>query len=618
MENRSTILKSVSKPGRYSGGEYNQIIKDKTKVKARWAFCFPDSYEIGMSNLGIRILYGVLNQEPDIWCERAYMPWTDMVDKMQKYDMPLTAHESKDKLTDFDIVGFTLQYEMCYTNVLAMLKLAKIPLYAKDRGDDFPIIIGGGPCSYNAEPVADFFDCFSIGEGEDMLVEFTKLYIKMKENGTYSKQAFLHEAARTIGGLYVPSFYEVSYHDDDTVKEYRPIYDDIPCKITKRIMKDMDKSFFPEKVVMPYIETVHDRIMLEVYRGCIRGCRFCQAGMVYRPVREKSPEVLNRQAKCLFESTGYDEISLSSLSISDYTELPKLTESLLSWTDENMVSLSLPSLRVDSFTKELMDKVASVRSSSLTFAPEAGTQRLRDVINKNVLEDDLLRAVNVAFDAGKTQVKLYFMMGLPTETEEDLEGIALLAKKVIDAFYKNPNRNKARAPQVTISVACFVPKPFTPFQWEAQDTVEMFAKKQAFLGGKIADKKIRYLFHDAGTSRIEAILARGDRRLSKALEIAAEEGFMFDAWDEYFNYEKWLSVLERAGLNPSFYASRRFAKDEILPWDIIDCGVEKSFFLREAEKAYEQKTTPNCREQCSACGANKLGGEKVCCPKINK
>ncbi|MBE6661736.1 MAG: TIGR03960 family B12-binding radical SAM protein [Ruminococcaceae bacterium] len=615
MKNRSTILKSVSKPGRYSGGEYNQILKDKSKIKARWAFCFPDSYEIGMSNLGVRILYGALNKEEDIWCERAYMPWTDMMEKMQKHGLPLTAHESKDKLTDFDIIGFTLQYEMSYTNVLAMLKLANIPLYAKDRDDELPIIIGGGPCAYNAEPVADFFDCFSIGEGEDMLVEFTKLYIKMKESGHYSKREFLHEAARTIGGLYVPSFYDVSYNEDGTVKEYRPVYDDIPAKITKRIMKDLDASYFPEKVVMPYIETVHDRIMLEVYRGCIRGCRFCQAGMVYRPVREKSPEVLNRQAKCLFESTGYDEISLSSLSISDYSRLPELTDTLLSWTDEHMVSLSLPSLRVDSFTKELMDKVASVRSASLTFAPEAGTQRLRDVINKNVFEEDLLRAVNVAFESGKTQVKLYFMMGLPTETDEDLEGIVALAKKVLDEFYKNPKRNKARAPQVTISVACFVPKPFTPFQWEAQDSAEEFVRKQELIGDRINDRKIRYLFHDPGTSRVEAVLARGDRKLAKALAIAADEGFVFDAWDEYFDYDKWLSVFEKAGIDPAFYANRTFGKDEVLPWDIIDCGVEKSFFLRESEKAYEERTTPNCREQCSGCGANKLGGERSCCPK---
>ena len=618
MENNSSIMKSVTKPGRYSGGEYNQIIKDKNKVKARWAFCFPDSYEIGMSNLGVRILYGALNEQDDIWCERVYTPWVDMQDKMREHNLPLTAHESKDPLTDFDIIGFTLQYEMSYTNVLNMLKLAGIPLRAADRGDEYPIIIGGGPCAYNAEPIADFFDCFSIGEGEDMLVEFTKLYIQMKESGNYSKRAFLHEAAKTVGGTYVPSFYEVSYNEDNTIKAYTPIYDDIPTKVTKRIMKDMDKAYFPDKVVMPYIETVHDRIMLEVYRGCIRGCRFCQAGMVYRPVREKTAEVLNQQARCLYESTGYEEISLTSLSISDYTELGTLTDKLLSWTDENMVSLSLPSLRVDSFTKELMDKVASVRSSSLTFAPEAGTQRLRDVINKNVREEDLLRAVNVAFDAGKNQVKLYFMMGLPTEQLSDLDGIAALAKSVVDAYYKNPNRNKARSPQVTVSVSCFIPKPFTPFQWEAQDTREMLEMKQKYLAEKITDRKVRYIHHDSKTSHIEAVLARGDRRLAAALELACKEGFVFDAWDEFFDYDKWLSVFERTGIDPAFYANRKFGMDEVLPWDIIDCGVEKNFFKRECEKAYREATTPNCREKCSGCGANKLGGERSCCPKINK
>lgn len=615
MKNNSSILKSVSKPGRYSGGEYNQVIKDKNKVKARWAFCFPDSYEIGMSNLGVRILYGVLNQEDDIWCERVYTPWVDMQEKMKEHSLPLTAHESKDPLTEFDIIGFTLQYEMSYTNVLNMLKLAGIPLRAEDRGDEYPIIIGGGPCAYNAEPVADFFDCFSIGEGEEMLVEFTKLYIEMKESGKYSKKEFLHEAAKKVGGTYVPSFYEVSYNEDNTIKAYTPVFDDIPKKITKRIMKDMDKAYFPDKVVMPYIETVHDRIMLEVYRGCIRGCRFCQAGMVYRPVREKTAEVLNKQARCLYESTGYEEISLTSLSISDYTELESLTDKLLSWTDENMVSLSLPSLRVDSFTKELMEKVASVRSSSLTFAPEAGTQRLRDVINKNVREEDLLRAVNVAFDAGKNQVKLYFMMGLPTEELSDLDGIAALAKSVVDAYYQNPNRNKARSPQVTVSVSCFIPKPFTPFQWEAQDTREMLEIKQNYLAEKITDRKVRYIHHDSKTSHVEAVLARGDRRLGAALELACEEGFAFDAWDEFFDYDKWLSVFERTGIDPAFYANRKFGMDEVLPWDIIDCGVEKDFFKRECEKAYKEATTPHCREKCSGCGANKLGGERSCCPK---
>ena len=615
---KSTILKSVTKPGRYSGGEYNEVIKNKNDVKARWAFCFPDSYEIGMSNLGMRILYGALNKEDDIWCERVFTPWPDMQEKMIKHGLPLTAHESGDPVSDFDIVAFTLQYEMSYTNVLNMLNLAGIPLYSAERGEDFPIIIGGGPCAYNAEPVADFFDCFSIGEGEDMLVEFTKLYIEAKSRGNYSKREFLHEAARRIEGLYVPSFYDVEYNGDGTIKSYTPVFDDIPTKITKRIIKDMDKAYFPDKPVMPYVETVHDRIMLEVFRGCIRGCRFCQAGMIYRPVREKSADVLNCQAKKLYESTGYDEISLTSLSISDYTELEDLTCKLLDWTDENMISLSLPSLRVDTFTKELMDRVSGVRSSSLTFAPEAGTQRLRDVINKNVKEEDLMRAVNVAFDSGKNQVKLYFMMGLPTETMDDIEGIAILAKNVVEAYYKNPNRNKGRSPQVTVSVSCFVPKPFTPFQWEAQDTKEMFEEKQRFLAEKITDRKIKFAHHDSGTSRIEAILARGDRRLSKALDLASRKGFMFDSWDEYFDYYKWIEVFTESGIDPDFYANRKYGIDEVLPWDIIDCGVDKSFFVREKNKAYGEDTTPNCREKCSGCGANRLGGEKTCCPMIKK
>ncbi len=614
-KNISNILKSVSKPGRYAGGEYGQIIKDKSKIKARFAFCFPDTYEIGMSNLGMRILYGVLNKEEDVWCERVFDPWVDMQEKMVQNDIPLTACESGDKLTEFDMIGFTLQYEMSYTNVLNMMKLAGIPLLASERDDSFPIVIGGGPCAYNAEPVADFFDLFNIGEGEEMLPELCRLYIKMKDEGRYTKAEYLHEAARSIGGIYVPSLYDVSYNEDGTVKAYTPIYDDIPTKITKRIITDMDKAYFPEKFVMPYIETVHDRIMLEVFRGCIRGCRFCQAGMIYRPVREKSPDVLNDQAKCLYETTGYDEISLTSLSISDYTHLPELTDDLLAWTNDNMVSLSLPSLRVDSFTKELMDKIATVRSSSLTFAPEAGTQRLRDVINKNVREDDLLKAVRVAFDAGKNTVKLYFMSGLPTETLDDIAGIAELAKSVIDEYYRCADGRKVKKPQVTISVSCFIPKPFTPFQWEAQDTLEMLAEKQEYLGSKITDKKIRYTHHDAKVSRIEAVLARGDRKLSKALLLAANEGFMFDSWDECFDYDRWMSVFERSGIDPSFYANRKFSLDEILPWDIIDCGVSKEFMRRERDRAYGETTTPHCREKCSGCGANKLGGEKTCCPK---
>ena len=610
----SSILKSVQKPGRYSGGEFGQIVKDKADIKARFAFCFPDSYEIGMSNLGIRILYGVLNEQPDVWCERAYTPWVDMQEQMVKHGLPLCAHESGDPLQEFDFVGFTLQYEMCYTNVLNMLSLSHIPLRAADRGEDDPLIIGGGPCSYNPEPIAPFFDLFSIGEGEEMLVELMRLYIRMKEDGTYTRQGFLHEAARSVPGTYVPSFYDVTYNEDGTIAAYTPIYDDIPKRVTKRIIKDMDKAYFPRDLVMPYIETVQDRITLEVYRGCIRGCRFCQAGMVYRPVREKTPEVLDEQAKCLFESTGYEEMTLSSLSISDYTQLDELTDRLLSWTNDNMISINLPSLRVDSFTKALMDKISTVRTGSLTFAPEAGTQRLRDVINKNVVEEDLMRAVGVAFEAGKTQVKLYFMNGLPTETDEDIEGIAVLAKHVIDKFYATPGRPK-KAPSVTVSVSCFIPKPFTPFQWEAQVSMEELERKQRVLAEKITDRKIRYAYHDARVSHVEAVLARGDRRLADALELACREGFKFDAWDEYFNYDNWMSVFARTGVDPAFYANRAWGLDEVLPWDVIDCGVSKAFFKRERERAYAGKTTPNCRENCSACGANSLGGERTCCPK---
>ncbi len=608
----SSLLKSVSKPGRYSGGEFGQIIKDPSEVKCRFAFCFPDSYEIGMSNLGLRILYGVLNREPDVWCERVFAPWTDMEERMREKGILLCSHESGDEVRSFDFLGVTLQYEMCYTNVLNVLELSGIPLLSRDRGEDFPIVIGGGPCSYNPEPVADFFDLFDIGEGEEMLPEIVRLWIKMKGEGA-TKQEFLLEAARTIEGVYVPAFYDVTYNPDGTVKEYRPKYEGVPRRVKKRIVKDLDTMYFPDSVVIPYIECVQDRIMLEVFRGCIRGCRFCQAGVIYRPVREKSPEVLLRQAAELYKNTGYDEISLSSLSISDYTCLRELTDGLLSWTNDKRVSLSLPSLRIDSFSRELMEKAASVRSSSITFAPEAGTQRLRDVINKNVTEEDLMRSAGIAYGAGKDTIKLYFMNGLPTETLEDIEGIANLAGAAVRCYYDTPGHGK-RPPQVTISVSSFVPKPFTPFQWEAQNTIAELEEKNRYLGSVIRDRKIRYTHHDARVSHIEAVFALGDRRLSESLIEARRRGFRFDAWDEFFSYDAWMEVFAATGIDTAFYANREKGADEVLPWEVIDCGVSRAFLRRERDRAYSATPTPNCREHCSGCGAASMGGERSCCP----
>lgn len=607
-----SILKKVEKPGRYVGGEWGQIIKDKKDVDVRFAFCFPDTYEIGMSNLGIRILYDIMNKMDGVWCERAYAPWVDMEKEMREHDIPLWAVESGDPLADFDIVGFTLQYEMCYTNVLNMLDLAGIPLMAAERKKSDPLVVFGGPCTYNGEPVADFADIMLIGEGEDEVVELCLLFREYKHSDM-TKEEFLHCAAQ-IEGFYVPSLYDVQYNDDGTIKSYTPKYGDIPTKVRKRIVRDMDKAPYPENLVMPYIETVQDRVVLEVYRGCIRGCRFCQAGMVYRPVREKTVERLNEAAKKLIDNTGYDEITLSSLSISDYTCIDKLTTEMLKWTDERNISLSLPSLRVNSFTKELMDKISTIRTGGITFAPEAGTQRLRDVINKNINEEELLRACRVAFSGGKTAVKLYFMQGLPTETDEDLDGIIALAREVIEEFYRTPDRVK-RQPQVTISAACFVPKPFTPFQWEGQCDYDELCRRQKYVTVKNTDRKIKYNYHDAGTSRIEAVFARGDRRLVKALIEAHNRGMRLDSWEEFFSYEGWLDVFRAVGIDESFYANRTFGEDEVLPWDIIDIGVTKEFFLRERHNAYKEKTTPACSEHCSGCGANRLGGERTWCPK---
>jgi radical SAM family uncharacterized protein len=612
-----SLLRSVEKPGRYTGGEFGQVIKSRDGVAARVAFCFPDTYEIGMSNLGVRLLYGALNAMDDVWCERAFAPWADMEAKMRERGIKLSALESGDELSSFDFIAFTLQYELSYTNVLNMLDLSGVPLTSAERGDftlgTSPIIIGGGPCAYNAEPVADFFDLFLIGEGEESLPELLRLYINMKKSGA-KKSEFLREAVK-IGGAYVPSLYDIEYNGDGTIASITP-RDGAPAKVKKRIVADLNSSYYPDTLVMPYIETVHDRIMLEVYRGCIRGCRFCQAGMIFRPVREKSPEVLNRQAQVLCDNTGYSEISLSSLSISDYSCLQELTHEMLGWTEERKINLSLPSLRADSFTDELMARISSVRSSGLTFAPEAGTQRLRDAINKNITEEEILRACHTAYAAGKTSVKLYFMMGLPNETYEDLDGIAALAQNAVEEFYRTPERPKGRQVSVTISVACFVPKPFTPFQWCGQDTIETLREKQAYLAEKLKhNRKIRYNWHEAKTSFLEAVFARGDRRLSAALIDARRRGVRFDSWDEFFDYDNWMDIFASVGIDPSFYANREFGTDEILPWDMIDIGVSRSFLRREYERAQRSEPSINCREGCLGCGANKLGGERSCCPK---
>ncbi len=604
-----SFLCDVRKPGRYTGGEPGSTYKDKENVKLRVAFCFPDTYEIGMSNLGMRILCGVLNNTDGVWCERVFAPWTDMEEKMRERNIPLFAHESGDPLTDFGMVAFTLQYELCYTTALNMLSLAGIPLTTEERGEDYPVIIAGGPCAYNPEPMADFVDIFSIGEGEEALPELARLYMQMKEDGTYTKKDFLRKASH-LEGFYVPSLYDIEYKADGTIAKIAPKYDDVPEKVKKRIVENLDEAYVPTCPVLPVIETVHDRITLEVFRGCIRGCRFCQAGFVTRPVREKSPDVLSKQAREIADNSGYDEISMCCLSISDYSKVNTFTDKLLEWTDDEKINLSLPSLRADSFTEELMAKISTVRSSTLTFAPEAGSQRLRDVINKNVTEEDILRAAGVAFAAGKNQVKLYFMDGLPCETDEDVVGIAALAKKVIERYYETENRNRKKQPQVTLSVACFIPKPFTPFQWERQNTAEELEKKQKLLMSAITDRKIRYNYHDAKTSHLEAVFARGNRTLGKALREAVNRGVRFDAWEEIFDYDGWMDIFKTVGIDPAFFANREMPDDEVLPWDMIDCGVTKEFLISERHKAKEAATTPSCKEKCSGCGASSICDKK--------
>lgn len=601
-------IKKVTKPSRYTGGELNEVIKDKEKIDARFAFCFPDTYEIGMSNLGIKILYDCLNKEENIWCERCFAPWPDMGKLLREKNIPLYALESGDALKEFDFVGFTLQYELSYSNVLYMLDLAGIPLYSKDRDDSCPIVIGGGPCAYNPEPVADFFDIFNIGEGEFSLVETVKLYTHYKKtHEKFDRNEFLRLASH-IKGNYIPSLYEVKYETiDGAVSSITPLYEDVPAKVEKNCVSDFDKAPFPQKVPVPFTETVHDRIMLECARGCMRGCRFCQAGIIYRPYRAKSYKTLDREAKSLYESSGYEEMSLSSLSISDYPCLMELVDSLKEWTDNEKISLSLPSMRIDSFEAEIMKKVQGVRKTGLTFAPEAGTQRLRNVINKNLTEDEILTGCRNAFSTGRTSVKLYFMNGLPTERDEDIEGISNLGQKIVDTYYQNPDKPKGRPVEVTISVACFVPKAHTPFQWYGQDTLEELVRKQKLLGKSISSGKIRYNWHEAKVSRIEAIFARGDRRLSKALEIAYKNGQIFDGWDEYFSYDRWIDSVKESGLDPDFYACKKYEYEDVLPWQHIDCGVTQAFLVSEAKKALEEVTTPDCLSKCSACGAAKFG-----------
>ncbi|MBQ7475374.1 MAG: TIGR03960 family B12-binding radical SAM protein [Clostridia bacterium] len=610
------FISTVSRPGRYTGGERGSVVKDVSSVDLRVAFCFPDSYEIGMSNLGMRILCAVLNDMDRVWCERVYAPWPDMEEKMREEGVPLFTLDSGDPVSEFDIVAFTMQYELCYTNVLNMMSLSGIPFRSRDRGEDGPVIIAGGPCSYNPEPMAPFVDIFSIGEGEDALPELAALYLRMKDDGTYTKEKFLRAAACELKGFYVPSLYDISYNGDGTIRSIEPRFPDVPRTVTKRVVADLDGARVPLDPVMPFVETVHDRVTLEVFRGCVRGCRFCQAGFVCRPVRERSPETLVSQAETMCAWSGYDEISLSSLSISDYSKIGTLTDRLLSWTDDAKINLSLPSLRADSFTPELMEKISTVRTSAVTFAPEAGSQRLRDIINKNVTEDEILNAAGVAYNAGKSRIKLYFMNGLPGETYDDIAGIAELAHKVVDKYYKCENRNRRQQPQVTLSVACFIPKPHTPFQWEGQNTFPELEEKQRFLLSKITDRKVKYNYHDAKVSHIEAVFARGDRRVADAVELAVRRGMRFDAWDEFFDFDRWVEVFRDSGIDPSFYANRTIPDDEILPWDMIDSGVRKSFLLKERHKAQNAAVTPSCRETCSGCGVNSLVPPEYCrwCP----
>ena len=602
------ILPTVQKPARYTGGEYNEIQKNLEDVRVRVAFCFPDTYEIGMSNVGMRILYGVMNQMDGVWCERVFAPWGDMDDAMRANHLPLWALESQAAVKDFDMVAFTIGYEMAYSNVLNMMNLAGIPLHAKDRHDLKGIVFAGGVCTFNPEPLADFFDFFSLGEGEESTVEIVSLYDKAKAEG-WSKEQFLQEVAK-IPGVYVPSYYEHQYNEDGTLKAIVPL-NGAPAKITKRIIENLDDAYWPTKMIVPSTEIVHDRCNLEVFRGCIRGCRFCQAGFSCRPVRKKSPEVLYKQAVEMLEDSGHNEITLSSLSTSDYRGLKALTDELIPYCSERRINLSVPSLRADNFSRELMEKLQTIRKSGLTFAPEAGTQRLRDVINKNLTEEEILGTCAQAFEGGWNNVKLYFMLGLPTETDEDVLGIAELVYKVIQAW-KAHATNKKRGLRVHVATAYFVPKPHTPFQWEPQITPEEYLRRCRLLKSHFYSKSIEYNYHAPDLSRLEAVFARGDRRLGPVIEAAVAKGAKLDGWDEYFNYSYWFDAMNECGIDETFYTTRGFGQEEILPWDTIDVGVNKKFLLRERRQAYAETVTPDCREGCAGCGANCLLKEVQC------
>ncbi|MCD8333625.1 MAG: TIGR03960 family B12-binding radical SAM protein [Clostridiales bacterium] len=605
------ILMRIEKPARYIGNEVNMVVKDPADVDVRCVFAFPDVYEIGMSHLGMQILCHMFNRREDVYCERVFSPWPDLHRIMKERDIPLFALETQDPIRDFDWLLITIQYEMCYPNILQILDLGKIPMESCERGEDDPIVIGGGPCTYNPEPIADFFDIIYIGEGETVYDELLDLYKRHKKGGSYNRQAFLREASH-IEGLYVPSLYTVSYGEDGTIASFTPVYADVPGTVKRQVVEDMSDVVYPDKPLVPFINITQDRVTLEIQRGCIRGCRFCQAGMVYRPLRERSLDYLKEKARRMLDSTGYEEISLSSLSSSDYTYLEELLNFLIEEFKDRHVNISLPSLRIDNFSLDIMSKVQDVKKSSLTFAPEAGSQRLRDVINKGLTEEDILHGAGLAFEGGWQKVKLYFMLGQPTETEEDMRAIGELAEKIAKRYYEVPKEKRNGKCQISVSTSFFVPKPFTPFQWSPICTKEDFLNRAHIVNETIKSqlnrKSIRYHWHEADVTLIEGILARGDRRLGDALIRVYEKGGIFAAWSDFFNDAMWQEAFEETGIDTAFYTVREHDRDEIFPWDFIDIGVTKSFLWREWQKALAGKVTPNCRQQCSGCGAMKYKG----------